>query len=110
MRRLMMVMLLAFACLASAEWLQAQRLRACPAGNHGTRKYDSAQRQESPQARVQNLDLAQLQREADELSCLAQSIPTDVDAVGKGMLPRDVLDKLKRIEKISKRLRGALAP
>jgi hypothetical protein len=56
------------------------------------------------------LDLAQLQREADELARAAQSIPSDVESVRKGMLPKDVIQKLKQIEKLSKRLRNELNP
>jgi hypothetical protein len=54
------------------------------------------------------VDATQLQREADELSSLAKSIPTDIQSVTKGTLPKDLLEKLKRIEKLSKRLRGEL--
>jgi hypothetical protein len=33
-----------------------------------------------------------------------------VDSVGKGMLPKDLIDKLKQMEKLSKRLRNELTP
>jgi hypothetical protein len=56
------------------------------------------------------LDLVQLQRDADDLARTAQTIPTDVASVRKGMLPKDVIDKLKQIEKLSKRLRTELNP
>jgi hypothetical protein len=52
----------------------------------------------------------QLQREADDLAKTAQSIPSDVESVRKGMLPKDVLQKLRQIEKLSKRLRSELNP
>ena len=54
------------------------------------------------------VDLLQLQREADDLARTAQSIPTDLSSVRKGMLPKDVIQKLKQIEKISKHLRAEL--
>lgn len=57
-----------------------------------------------------SLDLSKLAREADELSKLAQTIPFDMDAVSKGMLPKDVTQKLKQIEKLSKQLRAQLNP
>lgn len=63
--------------------------------------------QASPSRRV---DLAQLQREADDLARTAQTIPSDVANVRKGMLPKDVIEKLKQIEKLSKRLRNELNP
>ncbi len=52
----------------------------------------------------------QLQREARELSDLARTLPGDIDNVNRGLLPKDVIEKLKRIEKLSKHLRGELAP
>jgi len=51
-----------------------------------------------------------LQKEADDLARTAQTIPADVASVRKGMLPKDVIEKLKQIEKLSKHLRGELAP
>ena len=56
------------------------------------------------------LDLAELQRQADDLARTAQTIPSDVASVRKGMLPKDVIEKLKQIEKLSKRLRTELTP
>jgi hypothetical protein len=53
---------------------------------------------------------AKLEQEADELSKLAQSIPPDVQSVGKGIFPKDMIQKLKHIEKLSKHLRSELAP
>jgi len=55
-------------------------------------------------------DPVQLQRNAKELSDLAQSVPADIDHVNQGLLPKEIIDKLKRIEKLSKHLRGQLAP
>jgi hypothetical protein len=56
------------------------------------------------------VDLIQLQREADVLAKTAQSIPADVESIRKGILPKDVIQKLKEIEKLSKRLRSELNP
>ena len=56
------------------------------------------------------LDLAELQKEADDLARTAQSIPSDVANVRKGMMPKDVIQKLKQIEKLSKQLRTKLNP
>ncbi len=55
-----------------------------------------------------HFDLAQAQREAEDLARTAQTIPADVASVRKGMLPKDVIEKLKQIEKLSKRLRTEL--
>ena len=48
--------------------------------------------------------------DADELLILSQSIHSGVNSVGKGMLPKDLIDKLKQMEKLSKRLRNELTP
>jgi hypothetical protein len=56
------------------------------------------------------LDLDLLQREADALANTAQTIPGDVANVRKGLLPKDIIQKLKQIEKLSKRLRSELNP
>ena len=64
----------------------------------------------TPNTPPRRIDAAQLQRDAEELARTAQSIPTDVASIRKGMLPKDVIDKLKQIEKLSKRLRTELNP
>lgn len=56
------------------------------------------------------LDLVELQREARELSDLATTLPADMEHVSHGLLPKDTIDKLKRIEKLSKHLRGEINP
>jgi hypothetical protein len=56
------------------------------------------------------IDLVKLQQEADDLARTAQTIPTDMAGVRQGTLPKDIIDKLKRIEKLSKRLRSELNP
>jgi hypothetical protein len=47
--------------------------------------------------------------QARELAELAQSIPEDVFHVSNGTLPKDMSEKLKRIEKLSKALRGEIS-
>jgi hypothetical protein len=56
-------------------------------------------------ARVNN---AQFQKDAQELSELCASVPADLDGLKQGLLGKDMLDKLKRIEKLSKRVREGL--
>jgi hypothetical protein len=53
---------------------------------------------------------AALQREAKELLDLSQSLQPDIQAISRGLLSKGLLDKLKRIEKLSKQLRGEIAP
>jgi hypothetical protein len=71
---------------------------------------DSSTTEKVPTASSRHVDLAQLQREADDLARTAQTIPSDVASVRKGMLPKDVIEKLKQIEKLSRRLRNELNP
>ena len=54
------------------------------------------------------VDLVELEREAHELSVLASSVPEDVSQIKKGLLPKDAADKLKRIERLAKQLRGQI--
>jgi hypothetical protein len=63
-----------------------------------------------PAARRVHIDRVQLEREARELLELSQSLQLDIDRVNHGLLPRDTLQKLKRIEKLSKHLRSELLP
>jgi len=50
-----------------------------------------------------------LNRDADELAKLAQSIPSSVDQTTKGILPKDLDQRLKRIEKLAKQLRSQIS-
>ncbi len=54
------------------------------------------------------IDPAHLQREAGDLARVAGSIPADVQNIRQGMLPKDLVQKLKQIEKLSKELRREL--
>lgn len=70
----------------------------------------NVQKRPSPEdirARASNL---QLQRDAKELADLCASIPADMDGVKQGLLPKDVVEKLKRVEKLSKKVRQELIP
>jgi len=68
------------------------------------------QKSNQPQSPNRRMDFLQLQRDADQLAHTAQTIPSDVTSVRKGMLPKDVIEKLKQIEKLSKKLRTELNP
>ena len=50
----------------------------------------------------------ELQREAKQILELSQSIQPDIEDVNRGVLPKDTIEKLKRIEKLSKHLRGQM--
>lgn len=54
------------------------------------------------------VDAAKVRREAEELAKLAQSIQAGVEMAEKGVLSKDLGDNLKKIQKLSKRLRSEL--
>jgi hypothetical protein len=59
---------------------------------------------------TKKIDAAKTRAEADELAKAAATIPNDIEQVTQGKLPKDLNDKLKRIEKLSKNLRGEITP
>jgi hypothetical protein len=61
-------------------------------------------------AKRQPADPAQLQRDAKELASLAKLIPSEVEQLKIGRLPKDLDAQLKRIEKLSKQLRREISP
>ena len=77
-----------------------------PPGRRELKDYQATHVDEPPQAAGPRLDHARMQKEAIELADLAQSIASDIDNANMGVLPKDMLGKFKRIEKISKHLRG----
>jgi uncharacterized protein YdeI (BOF family) len=101
---------LLFAFVLSASIAFAQRN-----GPSGQRQADKAEDQfeksvPPPVHQQSSVDLAKLKSDADELVILSQSIHSGIGDVEKGMLPKDLTEKLKQVEKLSKRLRGELAP
>lgn len=96
---------------------------ACEASAHaqsrpipkGVREADQAEAQTEknvppPTTRRTSPDPEKLKHDASELAALAGSIPADVDQATKGVLPKDLSTKLKRIEKLAKQLRSTLNP
>ena len=55
-----------------------------------------------------HVDPLELRREANRVLELSKSIQSDFEAVTRGMLPRDTIEKLKKIEKLSKHLRSQI--
>jgi hypothetical protein len=69
---------------------------------------DEPQRVQQPHPRHAS-DPVQLKLEADELAKLAIQIPIQIDRAEKGLIAKDLNEQLKRIEKISKRIRRELS-
>jgi hypothetical protein len=55
-------------------------------------------------------DPAQLKSDARELQKLADAVPAQIDQVTKGQLSKELIENLKKIEKLSKRLRSEDSP
>jgi len=60
-------------------------------------------------AATSRIDPTRLQAEAKELFELLQSLQPDMHFIQNGLLPKDTVEKLRRIEKLSKHLRGELS-
>jgi hypothetical protein len=103
------ILLLALLFSASLGWAQH------PMGPTGQRQADQAEDQfektvPPPIHQQSSVDLAKLKSDSDELVVLSQSIHSGIADVQKGMLPKDLIEKLKQMEKLSKRLRSELTP
>jgi len=68
-----------------------------------------AQKHSSPEEMRAHAVTIQLQKDAKELGGLCASVSDDMDHVKQGILSKDALEKLKRMEKLSKRVREELS-
>ncbi len=75
-----------------------------------TRERGLAARISPPQERepVRRVNLAQVRRDAEELAQLERTIQIEIREAERGAMPKDLSDNLKKIQKLSKRLRGEL--
>ena len=53
---------------------------------------------------------AQLHQEVQELSNLTAHLAQDVESINRGLLPKDTVSKLKRVEALAKHMRREIAP
>lgn len=66
--------------------------------------------QASPTPPKRQVDHALLRKQSEELATLASSLPLQVDQVKQGLLPKDLQNRLSRIEKLAKQIRKELQP
>jgi hypothetical protein len=110
-------------CYKEARSENLNPLARCPAfrvtavgptsKTRGTTQADDAENQfeksiPRPARQTQNVDATRLRQDANELANLAQSIPPAIGQTTKGLLPKDLDQKLKRIEKLAKQLRSQI--
>jgi hypothetical protein len=87
----------------------AQSSRPVPAGMRHAQELEAQNERGSlPSEGARTTDRAALQHDADQLASLAASVPPGVHNANKGLLEKDLIQKLKLIEKLSKRLRNQL--
>lgn len=93
--------------LSASTWAQRASPPSLSQVEHGA---DQEERNIPPPVVARpHVDVQKLRADAEELSKLAQSIPLSVDQTTKGILPKDLSEKLKRIEKLAKQLRGEIS-
>lgn len=98
---------LSFAATSS----MAQSSLPMPLGVHRAQHFEDTHPMDTaPPEPRRTINLAKLKHDASELAELAGSVPPDVEQTTKGVLPKDLAAKLKRIEKLAKQLRGQLTP
>jgi len=59
-----------------------------------------------PAAGKRTVDVRQLKSEARELTAMSQLLPDQMEQIGNGKLPKDLIENLKKIEKLAKRIRS----
>jgi hypothetical protein len=68
-----------------------------------------AQKHPSPEDMRHGAASLQMQKDAKDLAELCASVSSDMDRLRQGLLSKDSLEKLKRMEKLSKRVREELS-
>ena len=104
MKALRRSILLAFLLVSSVGWPQYQ---GPVRGNHERRAWADLPEQRTTHA-GNTVDLQELKKDADELAELSRTIPADVEAISRGVISGDLHERLKRIEKLSRKLRDAV--
>jgi hypothetical protein len=111
LRLLLLLLVTIMAQPPSTKALLEQTSQPIPAGrtaaNRATRQAE--QQVEPPATVAENVPAAEVMQQANELLSLAQQVHSDTERATQGVVAKDLKDKLKRIEKLSKRLRDELA-
>lgn len=54
------------------------------------------------------VDVTEIKGQATELITMSQALPVQIDRIGNGVYPRELISNLKKIEKLSKQIRGEI--
>jgi hypothetical protein len=97
--------------LATAQQMSRDDISRAPVYRSVAKHERRANAQTTPTAPPvrAKIDLAQVRHEAEELARLAQSVPAGIGQAERGVLPKDLSQNLKKIQKLSKRLRSELS-
>lgn len=68
----------------------------------------SVQHHATPEEIRDRAGSVQFQKDVKELSDLCAAVPRDMDGLKQGILPKEVIGRLKRMEKLSKHVREQL--
>jgi len=60
------------------------------------------------QATRKMVDVNELKTRANELVTMSQALPAQLDQIGNGKYPKDLIENLKKIEKLSKHIRSEI--
>ena len=85
----------------------AEPIYTRPVRPHAPADFGEGQKETTTPQR--HFDAARARRDAEELAALANKIPAQVDKVSSQVLPKDLTQQLKQIEKLAKRLRGEIS-
>lgn len=55
------------------------------------------------------VDVKQLKSRAKELTNLSNELPAQMEQIGNGRLPKELIENLKKIEKLAKHIRGEVS-
>jgi len=110
MRKLFLSLILIVLCsFLSSSANPGSQYRPVPPGLHEGEKQINKPL-DPPLIEIPGPNAAKLKQEANELAQLASGLPSDLARVAHGQLPKDLANKLKRIEKLARNLRNELTP
>ena len=106
----MLIVLSFLSAFFLVSMISGQQSRPIPPGIREAEKQSNKPLDPAMAAMPSAPNPAKLKQEADELAQLSAGVPSDLARVARGQLPKDLVEKLKRVEKLAKHLRNELTP